>query len=418
VAAHQVLRRFVRLLGPGFVTGAADDDPSGIATYSIAGAQFGTALLWTALVTWPLMAAVQAMCSRIGMVTGGGLASALRARFPRPILIVAALALLAANTFNIGADLAGMADAAQLLTRVSSRVWIAGFGCAIGAATVQLRYATLANTLKWLALVLLTYVVAAVDLKPDWGAVAYATFIPSLQRAPQFWATLVAILGTTISPYLFFWQASQEVEEEKADGRITVAQRQGATRREIVDRRIDVGVGAFFSNGVMFFIILTTALTLHAHGMRVPGTSREVAEALRPVAGRLAELLYTIGLVGTGALAIPVLSGSAAYALSETFGWRQGIDAKPTGAHHFYIVVTLSIAVGMMMDLARVNVLKALYWSAVLNGLLAPFLLLGILVVASDRALMRGQPSARLGLVTVGLTTAAMFAAAVAMFVA
>jgi Mn2+/Fe2+ NRAMP family transporter len=417
VAQRGLLRRFFRLLGPGLITGAADDDPSGIATYSIAGAQFGTTLLWTALITWPLMAAVQAMCARIGMVTGGGLATALRAKIPRSVLVVATAALFVANTFNIGADLAGMADAAQLLTKVNSHVWVIVFGVAIGVATVQLRYVSLANILKWLALVLFSYVAAAFFLKPHWGAIAHATLVPTMQRDPQFWATLVAILGTTISPYLFFWQASQEVEEELAMGRLTVEQRWGATPLEITDRKIDVGVGAFFSNAVMFFIILTTALTLHAHGARVPETSREVAEALRPLAGRFASLLYTIGLVGTGALAIPVLSGSAAYALAETFGWREGIDAKPAVAGHFYIVIAVSIVAGIVMNLAHVNAVLALYWSAVLNGLLAPFLLLGILFVAADRTLMKGQPSSRLGLATVALTTVAMFAAAAAMFI-
>jgi Mn2+/Fe2+ NRAMP family transporter len=399
------------------VAGAADDDPADIATYSVAGAEFGTALLWTALLTWPLMAAVQSMCARIGMVTGGGLAAALRTKFPRWLLALAAGALLMANTFNIGADLAGMADAAQLLTAVDSRIWVVVFGTAIAVATVELRYLTLASALKWLALVLLVYILAAIALRPNWGRVAHDALDPSLPRGRAGWATLVAILGTTISPYLFFWQASQEVEEEKAMGRRTVLQRVGATQDEITRRKIDIGVGTFFSNLVMFFIILTTALTLHSSGVAIPRTSDEVARALRPVAGPYAALLYTVGLVGTGALAIPTLGGSAAYALAETFGWSQGIDARYKKARRFYLVIAVAIGAGAWLDFAGVNAIWALYWSAVVNGLLAPFLLLGILLVASDRRVMRGQPSSLLGRMVVAVTTAAMFAAAVAMFV-
>lgn len=367
--------------------------------------------------TWPLMAAVQAMCARIGMVTGRGLASTFRSKFPRPLLAVAAGCLFVANTFNIGADLAGMADAMQLLTRASSHLWIIAFGAFITWASIRLRYIALASVLKWLALFLLTYVAAAVYLRPDWKAVFSDFVTPSIPHSRGAWATLVAILGTTISPYLFFWQASQEVEEEKAMGRHTIVERRGATSTEIANRKIDVGIGTFFSNLVMFFIILTTALTLHAHGAALPQTSRDVALALRPLAGRFASLLYTVGLVGTGLLAIPTLAGSAAYAFAETFGWREGIDERFRGARRFYVVMGISILGGVAMDVAKVNVVKALFLSAILNGILAPFLLLGILLIASDPRLMLGQPSSLLGRMTVGLTTAAMFAAAVVMFV-
>lgn len=411
------IRRIWNALGPGVVAGAADDDPSGIATYSIAGAQLGTTLLWTALVTWPLMASVQAMCARIGMVTGGGLASALRSKFPRPVLAVAGAALLIANTINIGADLSGMADAMELLTNIDSHIWVVIAGVVIGWATVRLRYVSIAGILKWLALVLFVYVATALYLNPDWKSVGKAAVIPSLPHGRAAWATLVAILGTTISPYLFFWQASQEVEEEKSHGRKTVEERRGASTREIQDRKIDVAVGTFFSNSVMFFIILTTALTLHVHGITSPQTSREVAEALEPLAGRFASLLYTIGLVGTGALAIPTLAGSAAYALAETFGWQQGIDERYDKARGFYAVVIVSIAAGVMLDFANLNAVRTLFLSAVLNGLLAPFLLLGILLVAIDRKIMAGQPSSPLGETTVAVTTVAMFAAAIAMVV-
>jgi NRAMP (natural resistance-associated macrophage protein)-like metal ion transporter len=408
------VRTFLSALGPGIVAGAADDDPSGIATYSVAGAQFGTALLWTALLTWPLMAAVQMMCARIGMVTGTGLMTALRRKFPRPLLAGAAMLLLLANTINIGADLSGMADGAELLTGVNSHLWVVLFGLAIGVATIELHYASIARVLKWLAVVLFAYVAAAISLRPDWSAVIHATLVPT-SLPPSAWATVVAILGTTISPYLFFWQASQEVEEEKARGRLTLEAREGATPREVRVRRVDVALGVFFSNLVMFFIILTTALTLHARGMTGLGTSREIAQALEPIAGRFAALLYTIGIIGTGVLAIPTLSCSAAYAFAEVFGWREGIDERFRGAPAFYMVVGMSMAFGAGMDFADINPVQALYWSAVLNGLLAPFLLAGILLLASDRTLMHGQPSSIASRVTVGATTLAMLGAAVLM---
>jgi NRAMP (natural resistance-associated macrophage protein)-like metal ion transporter len=412
-------RRLVHLwraLGPGVITGAADDDPSGITTYSIVGAQFGTALLWTALLTWPLMAAVQSMCARIGMVTGRGLIGALRSKFPRPVLVTACLALFAANAINVGADLSGMADAAELLTGVNSHLWVVLFGGGIAWATIRFRYAVIANVLKWLALILFAYVLTALRLGPQWGPVLRDTFVPAMPQGREAWATLVAILGTTISPYLFFWQASQEVEEEKALGRRTLATRRGATADEIVRRKMDVGVGTFFSNLAMFFIILTTALTLHRHGITHVETSRQVAQALRPLAGRFSTLLYTIGIVGTGALAIPTLAGSAAYAFAEVFGWRQGLDQHLRGARAFYAVLTLSVATGMAMDFLDINPVRALFWTAVINGVLAPVLLVGILIAASDRVLMRGQPSSSLGRAVVGITAIAMFGAAVAMF--
>jgi NRAMP (natural resistance-associated macrophage protein)-like metal ion transporter len=411
------LRRFFGALGPGLITGAADDDPSGIATYSIAGAQLGTSLLWTAFVTWPLMTMVQMMCARIGMVTGQGLVGALRKRFPHWLLILASAALFIANTINIAADLLGMSDAAEMLSGIHLHYFVILFGVGIAWATIRLRYYQIAGVLKWLALFLFAYVIAAFDVGPDWGLVARAAFIPSVPKGREAFAALVAILGTTISPYLFFWQASQEIEEQKAMGRRTLALRIGATSEELATRRLDVGVGAFFSNLVMFFIILTTALTLHRHGLTNIETSRQAAEALKPLAGRFAAALYSVGLIGVGLLAIPTLSGSAAYALAETFRWRQGLDQRFRGARYFYAVIVLSTAAAISMDFMGLNPVKALFGTAVINGLLAPFLLIGILIAASDRRLMKNQPSSILSRVVVGLTTVAMFAAAVGMFV-
>jgi len=411
------VRRFFSALGPGVITGAADDDPSGIATYSVAGAQLGTAMLWTALVTWPLMASVQMMCARIGMVTGEGLAGALRKRFPKPLLVAVAIALLAANTINIAADLSGMADAAEMLTGINSQLLVVVFGVAISVATVRLRYYQIATTLKWLALVLSAYVITAFLVHPRWSAVLHDAIIPSLPGGRAGRATLVAILGTTISPYLFFWQASQEVEEEMAKGRRMLVLRRGATRGEIIDRKLDVGIGTFFSNAAMFFIILTTALTLHAHGLTHIETSRQAAEALRPLAGPLAAMLYTIGILGVGFLAIPTLAGSAAYAFAETFDWPEGLNQKLNGARRFYAVLLFSTAVGIGLDFAHVNPIQALFWTAVVNGILAPFLMVGILIVASDRKIMNGQPSSWLGRASVALVTLLMFLAAIGMFV-
>ena len=409
--------RFFANLGPGLITGAADDDPSGIATYSTAGALLGTGQLWTALVTWPLMASVQMMCARIGMVTGEGLAGALRKKFPKPLIVIAALALLVANTINIGADLAGMADAAEMLTGLNSHYFVIAFGLAIAVATVQFRYHQIANVLKWLALTLFAYVITGFVIGPDWSKVFHDTFVPSLPKSHDGWAMLVAILGTTISPYLFFWQSSQEVEEEKAIGRRMVAWRRGATPREIGLRKMDVGIGTFFSNLVMYFIILSTALTLHTHGTTNVETTKQAAEALLPLAGKFAYLLFTVGIIGVGFLAIPTLSGSAAYAFAETFHWRQGLDSKFKAARAFYAVVILSTVMGVVLDFANVNPVKALYWTAIINGLLAPFLMVGVWLVASDRRIMCNQPSSRLGLFSVGLTTLLMFAAAIGMFV-
>ena len=411
------MRSLLKAIGPGVITGAADDDPSGIATYSVAGAQLGTKLLWTALLTWPLMAAVQIMCARIGKVTGQGLAGNFKQRFSAWLLRVFILALLVANTINIAADLAGMADAAEMLSGVNARWFVVAFAILISWATVRLRYPQIANVLKWLVLVLFAYPITAFIVGADWHQVLRATLVPAMPHTRDEWSMLVAILGTTISPYLFFWQTSEEVEEEKAAGQNTLAKRKGATLEELEMRNLDVGVGTFFSNLVMFFIILTTAITLHSHGNTHIETTRQAAEALRPLAGRFAVTLFTVGIVGVGFLAIPTLAGSTSYAFAETLGWNQGLNKKLKQARAFYALILFSTAIAVLLDFAGINPVKALYWTAVINGLLAPFLLVAILVVASDKKLMQGQPSSRLGWTLVALTTVAMFAAGVAMFV-
>ena len=414
-SSRRGLSRVLRSLGPGVTTGAADDDPSGIATYSVVGAQSGLAFLWTALFVWPLMGCVQVMCARIGMITGVGLAGAMLQKFPRWLVGVAVFALLIANIINIAADLSGMADAAHMLGAGPSMLYVWVFGLGISLATVFLRYHQIANTLKWLALALFAYVITAFLVHPDWTAVMRAALIPSLPHGSDAWGALVAILGTTISPYLFFWQAGQEIEEEKSRGQSLVASRYDATKVELADRRIDVGIGTFFSNLAMFFIILTTASTLHRHGITHIESSRDAAAALRPLAGDYAYYLYTIGIVGTGLLAIPTLAGSAAYAVAETFDWRYGLDETLRNATPFYAVFVLATIAGAVLDLLHINPIKALYWTAIINGFLSPFLLAALLYVASDRKIMRGQPSSRLGRYVVILTTVLMSGAAIGM---
>jgi NRAMP (natural resistance-associated macrophage protein)-like metal ion transporter len=410
------IRQFLRKLGPGLVTGAADDDPSGIATYSVAGAQQGTTLLWTALLTWPLMGCVQMMCARIGMVTGQGLAATLRLKFPKWLIALATLALFAANTVNIAADLAGMADAGEMLTGLGARWYVPLFGIGITAASIWCRYEQIARILKWLALSLLAYVVTGVIIRPAWSEVLWNTVAPTWPKGHEMWSTLVAILGTTISPYLFYWQSSLEVEEEKANGQRKLADRRGATLPQLSDRRVDVATGTFASNFVMYFIILTTGLTLHQAGVTQIETSRQAAEALRPLAGNFAATLFTLGVVGTGLLAIPTLAGSAAYAFAETFAWRQGLDQRLLRARGFYVVFIISMAIAVILNYMNISPIKALYWSAVVNGLLAPFLLVGILIIACNGSIMRGQPSSMTSRLVVGAAIVVMFGALVGMF--
>ena len=382
------LVRYFRTLGPGLVTGAADDDPSGVTTYAVAGAAFGTGMLWTAVVTLPLMAAIQLVCAHIGVVSGRGLAGAMRAHYPRWFLYAACLLLLAANVFNIAADLAGMADAAEMLTGLTSGVWVPVFGLVVLTATVYTSYARFAAGLKWLTVVLFAYVISAFLAHPDWAHALRDTLVPRLSLDAAFVSTLVGILGTTISPYLFFWQASQEVEEERALGRRTVRERHGAADHELRDVRRDVVTGMVFSNVVMYFIMLAAAATLHRAGRVDIETSRQAAEALRPLAGNAAYLLFTLGLVGTGLLAIPILAGSASYAVAEVFGWRSGLDLPPRRARRFYAVLGGAIVAGALLDSLQVSAVRMMFLSAVVNGLLAAPLLVLVMLVGNNRKIM------------------------------
>lgn len=411
------VREFFAELGPGLITGAADDDPSGISTYSVTGAAFGFLPLWTAIFSFPLMAAVQLMCARLGLVTGRGLAGVVRLHYPRWVLWGACFLLIVANVFNIGADLGGMAGATEMMTGIKSYYWTPVFTGLVIALLLFSSYRHIARVFKWLTLVLFAYVVTAFLAQPDWSAVLSATFVPRVVWSSAFLATFVGILGTTISPYLFFWQASQEVEDDRAHGKGTVAEREGATDNELRIARRDVLIGMFFSNLVMYFIILTTAATLHASGQTNIETAEQAAEALRPLAGNGAYLLFTLGIIGTGLLAVPVLAGSAAYAVAEAKNWRGSLEDRPRLSRKFYAVIAISMICGLALDFVGFNAVRMLFYSAVLNGVLAPPLVVLVVLLTSNPKIMGKRVSSR-PLRYLGWATAAiMTAAAVGMFV-
>jgi NRAMP (natural resistance-associated macrophage protein)-like metal ion transporter len=410
VAPLSFIRRWLSELGPGLITGAADDDPSGISTYSVAGAAFGYAPLWTALFSFPLMTAVQLMCARLGLVTGLGLAGVIRRRYPSWVLWGACLLLISANVINIAADLGGMADATRMVTGIPAALSVALYAMAIVVLMMWSSYRRLASVFRWLTLVLLAYVITAFIAHVDWRGALRLTLVPTITWSRDFFAVLVAILGTTISPYLFFWQAAQEVEEERAMGR-DLAARQGATDEELRACRRDVGAGMFASNAVMYFIILTAAATLHAQGHVQVTTAQEAAEALRPIAGAGAYWLFTLGLIGTGMLAVPVLAGSCAYAVAEAAAWRGSLDQPPRRARKFYGVLAVATAIGVVLDYAGFDAIKMLFTSAVINGVLAPPLILIVLLLTRDPAVMgNGVNSpilAALGWIACGVMTLA-----------
>ncbi len=408
--------RFFRQLGPGLITGAADDDPSGISTYSVTGAAFGYAPLWTALFSFPLMAGVQMMCARLGMVTGEGLAAVIRRQYPRWVLWSSCSILVVANTVNIGADLGGMAKVTEMMTGVPGVYWTPVYAVAIGSLLIWSSYLAIVRVFKWLTLILLSYVLTAFFAKPDWTAVLYATFVPHVVWTGAYWATLVGILGTTISPYLFFWQASQEVEEERRHGSLTVASRRGATDRELRKSRTDVLTGMFFSNLIMYFIILTTAATLHAHGKTTIATASDAADALRPLAGDGAYWLFSLGLIGSGMLGVPVLAGSSAYAIAEGAVWRGSLSDKASLSKEFYGVIAAGLGLGLALDYAGFNAVSMLFWSAVLNGVLAPPLVLIVVLLTSSKKVM-GTRANSFALTAMGwITVFVMTAASIAMF--
>jgi NRAMP (natural resistance-associated macrophage protein)-like metal ion transporter len=413
------LESLFKRVGPGVITGAADDDPSGIATYSQAGAQTGFGLLWTVVLTWPLMVAVQSVSARIGRVTGRGLAGNMVLVFPRSVVTTLVLLLFVANTINLGADLAAMGAAAKLMAGVgSAHLYTAGFALFSLMAVVFIPYHRYVGLLKWLTFSLLAYVGVVFTVKIDWHAVAVGAFVPKFELSGEALTLVVAVFGTTISPYLFFWQSSQEVEDEEADPEAgALIDRPEQANRELNRIGWETWVGMAMSNGIAFFIMLTTAVTLHAAGKTDIQTAEQAAEALKPIAGDAAFFLFSLGLIGTGLLAIPILAGSAAYAAAEARGWRTGLERPLAEARPFYIVIAVAIVLGIAVDFSPLDPIKALIWSAVLNGVIVVPIMAAMMVVASRRKIM-GDFVASLWQRLLGwAATAIMAAAAIAMFI-
>ena len=384
------IKKFFKLLGPGFITGASDDDPSGIGTYAQTGAQFGYTQLWTAFFSTPFMSVIQEICGRIGLVTGKGLAGVIRKYYPRSILYCAVLFLVVVNTINIGADLGAMASSGQMLFNIPFIFWLVGMTVLTLVLEIFVSYRVYARFLKYLTFSLFAYIIAAFIIKQDWGKIAYSTFIPHLSLSKEYVMNLVAILGTTISPYLFFWQASEEVEEEVENHKLR-AMGQGVPdigKKDIKKMRADTFAGMFFSNLVMFFIIVTAASTLHVNGILEIETATQAAEALRPLAGNGAFLLFAAGIIGTGLLAVPVLSGAASYAVAEAFGWKEGLYRKLTQAHGFYGVITIATLVGLLVNFTPIKPFQMLYYTAILNGIIAPPLMVMLMLISSNKMIM------------------------------
>jgi Mn2+/Fe2+ NRAMP family transporter len=394
-AKQSGLKGFLQLLGPGLITGASDDDPSGIGTYSQVGSQFGLGLLWTALFTFPLMSAMQELCARIALHTGVGLGVSLRRKFSNWIVGPAILAMLVANTINLGADLGAVAAGGALLSRGALRATWLIVPVALLVVGLQFftTYALIFKAFKYLTLALFAYVVTVFLVHPNLVSVLRDTVIPRIELSADFMTALVAVLGTTISPYLFFWQASSEVEEMKAAGMVSEMKRRGTTYGELQAARFDILVGMFFSQVVMYCIILTSGTVLHDHGHTNIQTAQDAAQALAPLAGQFAFVLFAAGLIGTGLLAIPILSASAAYALKEFAGFKGGLAVKPRYRPTFYGVILVATMAGVAMNFLHVDPIKALFITAVINGMVAPPVMALIVLVGSDRAVMEEQVS-------------------------
>jgi NRAMP (natural resistance-associated macrophage protein)-like metal ion transporter len=411
------VRDWLKQLGPGLITGAADDDPSGIATYSQAGAQFGFLTLWAVVFTYPLMVGIQLISARIGRVTGHGLASNIGRHFPRPVLYCVVALLVFANTINIAADIAAMGDALHLVVGGPPHVYAVIFGIVCLLLQVFLTYQRYVRYLKWLTLALLSYVVLVLTIEIPWHEVAAHSFRPHFALTAEYLTVVVAVFGTTISPYLFFWQASQEVEELDADpaaGALAHAPEGAAEHLRRI--KIDTYLGMAFSNVVAFCIILGTAATLNAAGVTDISTSAQAAEALRPLAGHFAFLLFSLGIIGTGMIAVPVLAGSAAYAVTETFEWKRGLDLKLLEAREFYAIIALATLGGVALDFSPIDPIRALFWSAVVNGVIAVPIMVVMMLLADDAKVMGGFTVTRQLKALGWLATGTMAAAVAAMF--
>ncbi|OGH16537.1 MAG: iron transporter [Candidatus Levybacteria bacterium RIFCSPHIGHO2_02_FULL_40_18] len=411
------LKKLLSLLGPGFITGASDDDPSGIATYAQTGAQFGYSQLWTAPFSFPFMTAIQEMCGRIGLVTGKGLSGVIKKYYSRPVLYIAVLILFTANTVNIGANLGAMASAAGLLFDIPFIFWLVGMTVLTLILEVFVSYKLYSKYLKYLAFSLFAYVLVVFVVRQNWEQIIASTIVPSFALSGSYLLNIVAILGTTISPYLFFWQETEEVEEEVEKGKIMGIGRgiPKVLKRDIRIMRIDTVIGMFFSNLVMFFIIATVASTLYASGIHNINTADQVAEALRPLAGDFAYLLFAAGIIGTGLLSVPILAGSASYALAEALGWREGLYRKLKQAHGFYGAITIATLIGLLVNFLHIPPFQMLYYTAVLNGIAAPPLIILILLISNNKKIMGGRTNSTLSN-ALGITiTAVMSFAALAL---
>ncbi len=376
-------------LGPGLITGAADDDPSGIATYSQAGAQFGFNMLWTILLTYPLMVAIQIISAKIGIVSGRGLATNIRRHYSPWLLYTLVSLLLIANTINIAADVSAMGQALQLVLKGPAHWFALGFGLLSLLLQIFMPYRRYVRILKWLTLALLAYVATVLVIKVPWGEVLYGTLMPQLSWKPAYLTTVVAVFGTTISPYLFFWQASQEVEDLRAKPDLEPLKTAPHRAVQHFHRiKVDTVIGMGFSNMVAFFIMLTTAVTLHAHGILQIDSASQAAAALRPIAGDFAFALFAAGIIGTGLLAIPVLAGSAAYAMAGAFRWKNSLELQPMMAKKFYAIIALSTLIGVALCFTKVDPIKALYWSAVINGVIAVPVMVVMMLLASRKEVM------------------------------
>jgi Mn2+/Fe2+ NRAMP family transporter len=406
-------------LGPGLITGAADDDPSGIATYSQVGAQFGLGLLWTMLFSFPLMAAIQEICARLGRITGAGIAENLRRHYPKPILHGLVSLLCIANIFNLGADVTAMGAAAQLVFRGSLNVYVLVFGVLSLLLQVYVPYRKYVRYLKWLTLVLFAYVATAFVVHVSWTTAIRMTLIPSISWTKDYFMALVAVLGTTISPYLFFWQTSEEAEDVRLNkGEQPLKKKPSQAFAQFRRIAIDTKVGMGFSNLVAFFIILTTATTLHASGGgRGIQTSAEAAKALQPLAGNLAFLLFALGIIGTGLLAIPILAGSAAYAVAETFRWRASLESEPRQAPKFYMVLAAATIIGISLNFFGMDPIRALFWSAVINGVVAVPLMVTVMLMSANKTIAGKFPLPRYLRIIGWSATAVMFLASLAFIV-
>ena len=410
--------RFLRILGPGITVGASDDDPSGIGTYAVAGATFGYSTLWTALITVPMMTAVQYVAAKIGLATGQGLSDNLRKHYPRWIGYTVAGALVTANTINAGADIGAIGAAINLLApKIPIPALIVPVGLALLALQIWGSYRLIADIFKWLTLTLFAYVAATFFVHPHWPDVLRGTFLPKISLKADYLTTLVALLGTTISPYMLFWQARQEVEEDIALGRTRLWQRRGTTLRERFYALIDIGVGMIFSNVVAYFIILTTAATLFVSGNHHIATAADAAKALAPMAGKGAEWLLAAGMIGAGALAVPILTASSAYALAGALGWRLGLGERPGRAPQFYGIIVASTLVGIEINFLGIGPVDALFWTAVINGFLAPIVLTVLMLIGGNRKIMKDCVNGPLVSVLGWGTTALMTLAAVALIV-